>query len=90
MSRYDISMTPAAKAAAENLKQEGKALRFSVARSGCCSVSVSIFPDVERVTDRSIEVDGCTVVMKDEYPDLTWRGVIDYKEKGLKKGFLWR
>lgn len=90
MSKYDITLTAAAKEAAEELKKEDKVLRFSVSRSGCCSVSVSIYPDVERLKDKIIDVDGYTVVTRDEYPDLTWRGTIDHKDSGLRKGFVWK
>ena len=91
MNRFDIKLTADAKAAAERCAEEGKNLRFAVGRSGCCSVAVSIYPDVERVTDEVIDVDGIRVLTKkDEYPDLQWAGTIDYKEKGLHKGFAWK
>lgn len=88
--RFQITVTDAAKEAAEQLAAEGKYLRFSVGRSGCCSMAVSIYPDVERVSDQVIEADGVRILTKDEYPDLTWIGVIDYKAKGLHKGFSWK
>lgn len=88
--RFQITLTEAAKEAAMQLAEEGKCLRFSVGRSGCCSMSVSIYPDTERVTDQVIDVDGIRILTKDEYPDLTWIGVIDYKAKGLHRGFTWK
>lgn len=90
ISRFQIQLTDAAREAATALQGEGKYIRFTVARSGCCSMSVKIYPDVERVTDQVIEVDGIRILIKDEYPELTWIGTIDYKGKGLHKGFSWR
>lgn len=90
MSRFNITMTDAAKKAAAQCAQEGKDLRFSVSRSGCCSIAVSIYPDTERVTDQVIDIDGIRILTKNEYPDLRWNGTIDYKAKGLHKGFSWR
>ena len=89
-SRFDIKLTDAAKDAARQLEEEGMAIRFTVARSGCCSMAVSIYPDTERITDEVIEVDGIWILTKNEYPDLHWAGTIDYKAKGLHKGFAWK
>jgi len=90
MDRFQIQLTDAAKEAAKALQDEDKYIRFTVARSGCCSMAVKLYPDAERVTDQVIEVDGVRILTKDEYPELTWIGTIDYKEKGLHKGFSWR
>ena len=49
--RFDIKLTDAARDAARQLEEEGMAIRFTVARSGCCSMAVSIYPDTERITD---------------------------------------
>ena len=89
-NRFDISLTEAAKNAAEKLAEEGMFLRFAVTRSGCCSMAVSIYPDAERVNDEIIEADGVRLLTKNEYQDLIWRGTIDYKEKGLRRGFIWK
>ena len=89
MSRFEITLTEAAKAAAAEM-EEGKCLRFSVTRSGCCSIAIRIFPDVERTGDQVIEADGVRIVTNGEYPDLEWKGTIDYRTKGLRKGFVWR
>ena len=35
-------------------------------------------------------VDGIRIFFDNEYPDFTWVGTIDYKEKGLHKGFHWK
>ncbi|MBQ6401901.1 MAG: hypothetical protein IJI20_06420 [Firmicutes bacterium] len=90
MARFDITLTDAAKEEARKCAEEGKDLRFSVSRSGCCSIAISIFPDAERDTDEVIEVDGIRIVTNGEYPDLEWKGTIDYKTKGLRKGFVWK
>ena len=90
MARFDIKLTEEAKAAAEALAAEGKDLRFAVARSGCCSIAVSIYPDAERMGDHVMEVDGIHILSRDEYPELQWSGTIDYKAKGLHKGFSWK
>lgn len=37
-----------------------------------------------------LSVDGVRILMDDSFPDFTWVGTIDYKEKGLHKGFHWR
>ncbi len=88
--RFQIQLTDAAKEAAMELQQEDKYIRFSVARSGCCSMAVHLYPDTERITDQAIEVDGIRILTKNEYPELTWIGTIDYKKKGLHKGFSWK
>lgn len=90
MKRFNITLTEAARQAAQECAQDGKDLRFSVGRSGCCSMSVSIYPDVERMGDQVVEADGIRILVKDEYPELQWNGTIDYKGKGLHKGFSWR
>ncbi|MBQ6371203.1 MAG: hypothetical protein IJJ21_06460 [Firmicutes bacterium] len=90
MARFDIKLTEEAKAAAEALAAEGKDLRFAVTRSGCCSIAVSIYPDAERMGDHVMEVDGIHILSRDEYPELQWSGTIDYKAKGLHKGFSWK
>lgn len=91
MSRFDIQMTESAKAAARHCASEGRDLRFAVRKCGCSSMAVSIYPDVERATDRVIEIDDIRVLSgKNDYPDLQWVGTIDYKTKGLHKGFVWK
>ena len=35
-------------------------------------------------------VGGIRIFFDNEYPDFTWVGTIDYKEKGLHKGFHWK
>ena len=90
MSRFNIKMTDEAKAAAARYAEEDKALRFSVERSGCCSMSVSIYPDFERDRDEVMEVEGIRILTRNEYPELGWVGTIDYKSKGLRKGFTWK
>ena len=37
-----------------------------------------------------LTVDGIRILFDNEYPDFTWVGTIDYKEKGLHKGFHWK
>ena len=88
--RFDIRLTEAARAAAAELEKEGRALRFSVSRSGCCSMAVSIYPDAERVNDQVLEFDGIRILTRDEYPEMHWSGIIDYKPRGLHKGFSWK
>ena len=90
MNRFEIRLTDEARQAARKLAEEGRYLRFAVTRSGCCSMAVAIYPDAERVGDEVIEVDDVRVLVKDEYPDLHWNGTIDYKAKGLHKGFSWK
>ncbi len=88
--KYDIRLTEAAREAALELQAEGKAIRFSPARSGCCSMAVTLYPDVERVNDTVIEVDGVRILTRDEYPEMDWTGTIDHKARGLHKGFQFR
>lgn len=90
MMKHEIRLTDAAKEAAKKLEEEEMAIRFCVTRSGCCSMSVVLYPDRERVNDKVIEVDGVRILSKDEYPDLQWNGTIDYKDRGLHKGFRWK
>lgn len=90
MAKFDLKMTQSAKDKAQELASEGKNLRISISRSGCCGVAVTISPDVERTGDRVIEVDGIRVLTRDEYPDLQWYGTMDYREKGLRRGFVWQ
>lgn len=88
--RYDIKLTEAAKEAGLQLAAEGKGIRFSVGRSGCCSMTVTLYPDVERVADQVIDIEGVPIFARDEYPEMNWFGLIDYKPKGLHKGFKWK
>ena len=90
MGRFDIKLTQAAKEAALDLASQNKAIRFTVTRSGCCSMAASIYPDAERVGDLILEADGVRILTRDEYPELTWIGTIDYKSRGLHRGFIWR
>ena len=90
MAKFDIKMTPAAEDKARELAAEGRDLRISISRSGCCGVAVTIAPDVERTGDQLMEVDGIRILTRDEYPDLQWYGTMDYREKGLRRGFVWK
>lgn len=90
MKRFNIQLTDAARDAAKELEKDDKFIRFAVARSGCCSMAVNIYPDTERITDEIIEVDGIRILTRNEYPELVWNGTINYKSKGLHKGFYWR
>ena len=91
MAAFDIKLTQAAQDKARELAAEGKALRLSFSKSGCCGLSVMISPDVERVGDQVMEVDGIRILTVDKYPDLQWFGTIDYREKGLlRRGFIWK
>ena len=37
-----------------------------------------------------LDVDGIHILFDDTYDEFTWVGSIDYKEKGLHKGFHWK
>ena len=88
--KYDIRLTDTAKEAGLQLAAEGKGIRFGVSRSGCCAMAVSLYPDVERMADQVIDLEGVPVFVRNEYPEMNWSGLIDYKPKGLHKGFQWR
>ena len=94
MKPHSIQLTDAARAAATELKEEGYALRFSVRAQGCCNLSIRIFPVPEpaegAIPEDILTVDGIRILFDNEYPDFTWVGTIDYKEKGLHKGFHWK
>lgn len=90
MKPHKIQLTDAARAAAIELKEEGYALRFSVRSQGCCNLSIRIFPEKESLTDNILDVDGIHILFDDTYDEFTWVGSIDYKEKGLHKGFHWK
>ena len=102
MKPHSIQLTDAARAAATELREEGYALRFSVRAQGCCNLAVRIFPvpdpaaglndesPAEAIPDDMLIVDGIRIFFDNEYPDFTWVGTIDYKEKGLHKGFHWK
>ena len=94
MKPHSIRLTDAARTAATELKEEGYALRFSVRSQGCCNLAVRIFPVPdpagEAIPDDILIVDGIRILFDNEYPDFTWVGTIDYKEKGLHKGFHWK
>lgn len=89
-NRYDIKLTDAAKQVGSQLAAEGKGIRFDVSRSGCCAISVSLYPDVKKGSDRVIDIEGVPLFVRNEYPEIKWFGLIDYKTKGLHKGFQWR
>ena len=89
-NRYNIRLTEAAKAAGLALAEEGKGIRFSIVRSGCCSMAVSLYPDVEKSSDQVITIDGVPILTGNEYPEMHWSGLIGYKPKGLHKGFHWK
>ncbi len=102
MKQHSIRLTDAARAAASELKEEGYALRFSVRQQGCCNLAVRIFPvpdpaagqdekpPAEAILEDILIVDGIRILIGNEYPDFTWVGTIDYKGKGLHKGFHWK
>ena len=104
MKPHSIQLTDAARAAATELKEEGYALRFSVRAQGCCNLAVRIFPvpdladmegqneelPAEAIPEDMLIVDGIRIFFDNEYPDFTWVGTIDYKGKGLHKGFHWK
>ena len=88
--RFDIRLTEAAKAAGLQVAAEGKGIRFSVVRSGGCSLAVTLYPDAERMSDHVLDIEGVPILVRDEYPEMHWSGLIDYKAKGLHKGFHWK
>jgi Fe-S cluster assembly iron-binding protein IscA len=98
MKPHKIQLTDAARAAAIALKEEGYALRFSVRSQGCCNLSIRIFPEKDPLNettgdalpDNILNVDGIHILFDDTYDEFTWVGSIDYKEKGLHKGFHWK
>jgi Fe-S cluster assembly iron-binding protein IscA len=98
MKPHKIQLTDAARAAAIALKEEGYALRFSVRSQGCCNLSIRIFPEkdplakaaADALPDNILDVDGIHILFDDTYDEFTWVGSIDYKEKGLHKGFHWK
>ncbi len=98
MKPHKIQLTDAARAAAIALKEEGYALRFSVRSQGCCNLSIRIFPEKDppneatgdALPDNILNVDGIHILFDDTYDEFTWVGSIDYKEKGLHKGFHWK
>ena len=47
-------------------------------------------PPAEAILEDILIVDGIRIFFDNEYPDFTWVGTIDYKEKGLHKGFHWK
>lgn len=89
-SRYDIKLTEAAKQVGMQLAAEGKGIRFSISRSGCCAIDVSLYPDVEKENDKVIDLEGIPLFVRNEIPEMKWFGLIDYKSKGLHRGFQWR
>ena len=89
-SRYDIKFSELAKQEGLELAAEGYGIRFSASRSGCCAVSVSVYPDLKKEGDRVIDIEGVPLFVRDEIPEMNWFGLIDYKPKGLHKGFQWK
>ena len=62
----------------------------SVSASGCCAISVSLYPDYQKDGDKVIDIEGVPLFVRDEVPEMKWFGLIDYKPKGLHKGFQWK
>ena len=89
-SRYDIKFTELAKQEGLELVEEGLGVRFSVSRTGCCAISVSLYPDYQKEGDKVIDIEGVPLFVRDEVPEMKWFGLIDYKPKGLHKGFQWK
>ena len=40
--------------------------------------------------DTVIDIEGVPLFVKDDIPEMKWFGLIDYKPKGLHKGFQWK
>ena len=89
-SRFDIKFTELAKQEGIELFAEGYGIRFAVSRSGCCAINVSLYPDAKKEGDTVIDIEGVPLFVKDDIPEMKWFGLIDYKPKGLHKGFQWK
>ena len=65
------------------LTEEAKAAAEALAAEG---------KDLRFAVTRSgcCSIDGIHILSRDEYPELQWSGTIDYKAKGLHKGFSWK
>lgn len=42
------------------------------------------------MSDHVLDIEGVPILVRDEYPEMHWSGLIDYKAKGLHKGFHWK
>ncbi|MGL4483876.1 MAG: HesB/IscA family protein [Anaerovoracaceae bacterium] len=84
----DITFSPEAKEKAEEIQASGKILRLKLIKSGCCSYAF-VFGESEPIRgDTLIEHEGLKIALGDEAIELMQRVKIDYKRKGLRKGFL--
>ncbi len=87
---HQISLTDAAKVAARELKSQGRYLRLQAFRRGCCSISIEVFPDVRHQGDLEETLEDITILISPVADGVIWRGYIDYKPKGFRKGFHWK
>lgn len=82
-----ITLTENAKIKIISETEQGSYLKVMLNRAGCCSYALQFLPWKREAGDISVDIDGVTVHVAESAVEFLNNVQIDYKTKGIRKGF---